>query len=100
MANKIDRNANTPERMRRNFQRLADAAVTLDRVVTGEVPTGMIDSSNVTFTLAKTPIAGTVQVFLQGLRKKLTTDYTVSGKTITFVTAPTTGNVLLVDYIQ
>lgn len=66
--------------------------------VDGEVPSGAVNSSNVTFTLANTPIAGSVHVYLNGIRMKLTTDYTISGAVITFVIAPTTGDSVGADY--
>ncbi len=63
-----------------------------------ETPTGDIDDVNTDFVLANTPIAGSVKVFLNGIRYKVTEDYTISGATITFLTPPTTGDILLVDY--
>jgi len=68
--------------------------------VTREVPTGTINGSNVTFTLANTPIAGTECIFLNGLLQNVGAgnDYTISGATITFVVAPETGSVILVNY--
>lgn len=66
--------------------------------VDSEVPSGSVNSSNVTFTLANTPIAGSVKLYQNGIRLKVTTDYSISGVTITFVTAPTTGDLLLTDY--
>lgn len=67
--------------------------------VWGEVPTGTINSSNTVFTTANTFRPGTVRVFLNGLRQKPTTQYSESaGNTITFVSAPTTGSTIIVDY--
>jgi len=66
--------------------------------VWSEIPSGTVNSSNVTFTLANTPTSGTVRLYQNGLRLALTTDYTISGSTITFVTAPTTDDILLSDY--
>ena len=63
-----------------------------------ETPSGSINSSNVTFTLANTPVTGSVQLYLNGLRQRLTTDFTMSGGTITMTTAPTTGDNLIADY--
>jgi hypothetical protein len=63
-----------------------------------EVPSGTINSANTIFILANTPIVGSVKVFLNGIRMKATVDYNISGATITFVTAPTTGDSLLSDY--
>ena len=68
--------------------------------IDGETPSGTIDDANLTFTIANTPITGSVKVFLNGLRLKLTTDYTISGVTITMIVAPTTGDILLADYIK
>lgn len=71
-------------------------------IVTEEIPAGSINSSNVTFTLAATPVVGTVRLYLNGLRQLsgAGNDYTITGDTITFTTAPTTGDVLLADYFK
>lgn len=61
-------------------------------------PSGTINGSNVTFTLANTPISGTEHVYLNGQLLTTTTDYTISGATITMVTAPATGDILRVTY--
>lgn len=68
----------------------------------GTVPTGTINGSNVTFSLASTPVAGTEIVYLNGLRLKRGAgdDYQISGATITMNDAPLTGDVLLVDFIN
>lgn len=64
-----------------------------------EIPSGAVNGSNVTFTLANTPIAGSVKLYKNGIRMKQGgADYSISGLTITFVTAPATGDVLLADY--
>lgn len=67
-----------------------------------EAPTGTIDSSNVTFVLANVPKAGTVRVYLNGLRQQAGSgnDYTISSDTITYLTAPSTGDIMLIDYIK
>lgn len=65
-----------------------------------EVPAGVIGGGNVTFTLSQTPLDVTaVQVFLNGLCQRYTTDFTVAGPTLTFVVAPTGGQSLQVWYI-
>jgi hypothetical protein len=64
--------------------------------VTGELPTGTIDGSNVTFTLAHTPLSS-VALYFNGIRQRQGPDYTVSGATITFASAPDSGG-LLADY--
>lgn len=68
-------------------------------IVHGEVPSGTINDSNTSFTLASTPVSGSVILFQNGIRLKVTEDYTISGSTITFNTAPATGDLLLVDYL-
>ena len=67
--------------------------------VTREVPTGLINSSNVTFTLANIPTTGTECVYLNGLLQNAGgNDYSISTNTITFTVAPETGSVILVNY--
>lgn len=64
----------------------------------GEIPSGTINGSNDTFTLANTPTVGSVKVFLNGQRLTSAVDYTVSGVTITMTTIPFPGDILLADY--
>jgi hypothetical protein len=66
--------------------------------VTNEVPSGSVNGSNVTFTLANNPIAGSQQLYLDGLRLTPTVDYTIVNGTITMLIAPLTGSRLLADY--
>lgn len=90
----------------------ADGTLTLDSTVifegdyvARETPTGVIDNSNTTFTLANTPVTGTDQVFFNGqlLVEGGSDDYTISGNTITLNFAPkaSPGNpdILRVSYI-
>jgi hypothetical protein len=67
-----------------------------------EVPSGTIDGRNTVFTLASTPAAGTLDVFLRGvrLREGTSNDYTLSGTTLTFSTrqTPRPGDNLIVKY--
>ena len=67
-----------------------------------ETPTGLINGSNVTFTLANTPIANTEQIFQNGLllQPGASNDYTISGATITMLAAPPTGDKILVTYMK
>lgn len=67
-----------------------------------EPPSGSINGVNTTFTLANTPVAGTEQVFLNGLLQEPggSNDYTISGDTITYNTAPETGDRLVVTYLS
>lgn len=76
-------------------------AISLKRFWEGETPSGLINGSNTVFTISQTPLEGeTVDVFLDGLKQIPTTDYSISGTTITFVTAPVAGQNLRVDYIR
>ncbi len=66
--------------------------------VDGETPSGAVNGSNQTFTLAATPTAGSVHLYLNGVRLRAGTDFTISGATITMVAAPQTGDWLHADY--
>lgn len=68
--------------------------------VYGETPSGSVNGSNTSFTIANTPTSGTLRLFENGLRLKATTDYSISGTTITMVNAPLTGDILQVDYLK
>ena len=78
------------------------SAVFTSHVVNLEVPSGNMNGSNMVFTLAHTPVSGSVQVFWNGLLMKPGTgnDYTISGSTITFITAtsPISTDNILVNY--
>lgn len=64
-----------------------------------ETPSGTINSSNVTFTLDNIPTSNAcVVVILNGLTQYNGIDYTVSGSTITFVSAPATGSSIFAYY--
>ena len=66
-------------------------------IVTNEVPT---DNADGTYTLAHTPIAGTLVIFKNGSRLNpgAGNDYTQSGTTITLLIAYEAGAVILADY--
>jgi hypothetical protein len=70
--------------------------------VVRETPTGTINGVNVTFTLANTPIAGTEMLFLNGILQEpgAGNDYTISGVTITMLSAPLTGDRLKACYYK
>lgn len=74
------------------------SAVSTAHIVTRETPSGLVNSSNTVYTLFATPVVGSEHVFLNGLLQTLTADYGISGATITFVTAPLTGDILRVSY--
>lgn len=57
------------------------------------------DGATTTFTLSKTPkTGGNLVVKVNGTEKEVTTDYTVSGKVVTFTTAPADEAVIVVVY--
>ena len=59
-----------------------------------EVPAGTVDGSNVTFTLSQTPIsAASVVLHTDQALEFQTSTYSVTGTTITYVTAPLTGQI-------
>src|SRR3990167_8457047 len=65
------------------------------RFVDDETLTGTVDGVNAVFTTSKTPLRGSLKVYLGGGRMRVDEDYTLSGKTITFTIAPQPGEVLL-----
>lgn len=67
--------------------------------VYNEVPSGSVDGSNVYFTTAFNFIANSTQLYRNGIRQFLGTDYTESGSdTVVFTQAPLTGDILIIDY--
>ncbi len=65
-----------------------------------ETPSGAINNVNTVFTFAFTPIAGTEHIYRNGILQDVGAgnDYTISGATITFTTAPTTGDKIRGSY--
>jgi hypothetical protein len=86
----------------------ADQATSLElatpgeRDVDSEAPSGTINGSNDTFTLANTPASGSLHLYKNGIRQRAGggNDYTLSTATITFEAGniPQTGDILLADY--
>lgn len=71
------------------FMLISHTSIEIDN----ETPSGTINSSNTVFTLAETPNpAGSLQLFYNGLFQVQGVDYTLSTNTITYTTAPATGN--------
>lgn len=66
--------------------------------VLGESKTFHGDGTETAFVLDHEPITNGYDVFVDAEKKTATTDYTVSGSTVTFTTAPTSGSVIRVDY--
>ncbi len=69
-------------------------------IVDEETPSGTVNGSNVTFTIAHTPVSGSVKLFKNGqrLRSGAGNDFTISSSTITMATAPATGDDLNAEY--
>ena len=64
-----------------------------------KTPTGTINGTNKVFTIAETPKTDSLQLFLNGaLQTGGGEDYTLVGKTITFVNAPLSGSILRAFY--
>ncbi len=76
------------------------AGLTNSNFVDKETPSGAVNGVNVTFVLANTPVAGSDHVYLNGLFQDVGAgnDYTISGATITYLTAPLTNDKLRVSY--
>lgn len=70
--------------------------------VTRETPSGAVNGSNTTYTLANTPVAGTEHLYLNGILQEpgAGNDYTISGGTITYLVAPITGDKIRVSYLK
>lgn len=63
-----------------------------------ETPVGTINGSNVTFTITSNIIPNSETLYLGGIGLTPTTDYSISGRTITYVTAPPTNNTHSIKY--
>lgn len=64
-----------------------------------ETPSGTVNGVNTTFSLGYTPVSGSVYLYLNGvLQEGGGNDYTISGSTITMVSAPETGSKLRASY--
>ena len=65
-----------------------------------EVPTGTPDGTIVAFTLSQTPYsAGALIVFVDGLAQT-PANYTLSGTTVTFTTAPAASSDVFMQYLR
>lgn len=81
---------------------LATGIVRASNYVVRETPSGSINGSNTTFSLASAPVANTESVFLNGILQDVGSgnDYTISGDTITFLSAPVSGDKIRVTYLK
>jgi len=67
-------------------------------LVFNEIPSGTINGINNIFTIANIPVFGSLRVYMNGQRLAVGSDYTLVGKTITFVNTPISGSIIIVDY--
>lgn len=76
--------------------------IKLSKYIVRETPSGLVNGSNVTFTLAATPVSGDESLFLNGILQEpgAGNDYTISSNTITFLTAPVSGDRVRCSYIS
>lgn len=73
----------------------------LDIVFKNETPSGTVNGSNTAFSLSVEPYSvDSVLVFLNGIKLKKTTHYSISGTTITMVIAPEIGQELEASYLS
>jgi hypothetical protein len=67
--------------------------------VDAEIPSGTINGSNTAFTVVNAPNPSTsIRIYVNGVRLRPTTDYTISGTSLTMVWVPQTGDWLYADY--
>lgn len=64
-----------------------------------EVPSGTVNGSNVTFTLTNSPANTSAVITINGVKQLKTTDYSITGSTITFTVAPFTDALLEAYYV-
>lgn len=83
-----------------SWTQVNSSGLTSSNFIDKEVPAGLINGSNTTFTLANTPIAGSEHVYLNGILQEsgAGNDYTISGATMTYGAAPLAGEKLRVSY--
>ena len=78
------------------------AYLTSSNFVPKETPSGAVDGTNTTFTLANAPIAGTEHLYFNGLLLESGTgnDYTIAAGVITMLFAPQSGDKLRCSYFK
>jgi hypothetical protein len=83
------------------FQNIpVSAGLSNTNFVDKEIPSGSINGSNVTYTLANTPVSGSDHLYVNGVLQESGSgnDYTISSTTITMAVAPGTGEKIRVSY--
>ena len=100
-AQKFQQSAERTMSIARNGGRLGlgGQSVIVPRPLSNITPVGSINDINTDFILPKAPTKNGERVYLNGVRMRSgsSNDYTIVGKTLTFNTAPLTGDVILVD---
>lgn len=80
---------------------ILDMSVSESQVVVYEVPSGVINGVNNTFTTAFNFVAGSVRVFVEGVTLTIVDDFqTIGSNTIQLVTPPLAGESLTVTYTK
>lgn len=76
------------------------AGLTSANFIVSEVVSGTVDGSNTAFTLANTPISGSIEILIEGhvLKAGSGNDYTITGAAVTMLTAPLSGEVVTANY--
>lgn len=81
--------------------KVANGAITGTKIAfLDQAVTGTVNGSNANFTMSSTPTAASLIVWINGIRQRPTTDFTFSGTTLTFTTAPSSGDSIAVFGIQ
>jgi len=81
------------------FHQTGDSTTEATPYINAEIPQGVVDGSNKIFTLHDAPNPTTsLQLFVNGTYQIVTTDFTLSGTTITFVIAPSSGAIIRAYY--
>ncbi len=70
----------------------------ITKSVYNEAPVGLFNNSNFNYTVAFAPYSGAINVFLNGLINRPTTDFTISGVTISMIIPPPSGSWMLANY--
>jgi len=83
-------------------KKIVSGGVGIGDMIANEIPSGDINSHNTEFSIQYDPVAGTVEVYLNGLLQTPGTggDYTISGKNISFIKPPRTNSEILVSYAK
>jgi len=73
----------------------------LSNLILSEIPGGVINGSNATFTTSGNFQPGSLQVFVNGLEQTIVDDFNTTGtNTFLLVSSPNVGEHLLVNYIK